>query len=279
MRYISDTVRSEVVTITPQLAAKLLEQNTGNRKVSKTNYDSILESMRSGEWVLNGESIKISKNGRILDGQHRLMAAAENDLTFETFVTYGLPESTQDTMDTGKSRNAADVLSINGYSSPNELASITSGIIRSERWNLKAAFHGGAGYPVTPKQVLDRVQAEPTLVDLTQLSVSVRKKVPLTAKICGILYYRFSAISQEDADYFFEKLANGYSLERGNPILALRDTLFKMKNANSNKGTRNQVLVSALVVKAWNKFRDGSECLSLRFTPGGANPEKYPEPH
>ncbi|WP_068802101.1 hypothetical protein [Corynebacterium phoceense] len=275
--FISNTIKSEIVTINPRLARELLEQNIGNRKVSKTNYGRVLEAMSNGEWELNGEAIKIARDGRILDGQHRLMVAAENDLTFQTLVVYGLPSETQDTMDTGKARSAKDVLSIHGYPSVNILAAITSGIIRDERWGLKAACATATGYPVTPKQVLARVQGEPSLVELTQYACRIRNKCAMSGKTIGILYYHFSKLDAADAQFFFDKLASGENLQRGNPILTLRELLFSLK-ANQ-RGVINQTYVTAVTIKAWNKFRDGTECKTLRYTPGGANPEKFPTPH
>ena len=274
--FISNTIKTEIVTVTPEIARTLLDQNKGNRKVSKSNYGRVLEAMSQGEWELNGEAIKIARNGRVLDGQHRLMVAAENDLTFQTLVVYGLPDETQDTMDTGKARSANDVLSIHGYPSANNLAAIVTGIIRDERWGLQAATATAAGYPVTPKQVLARVEKEPELVELMQYSTRIRSKCAMSSKTIGILYYHFSKIAPEDTQHFFDKLASGENLQRGNPILTLRELLFNIK-ANQ-RGIVNQTYIAAVTIKAWNKFRDGTECKTLRYSPGGANPEKFPEP-
>ena len=274
--FISNTIKTEIVTVTPELAGDLLQQNTGNRKVSKANYGKGLEAMSSGEWVLNGEAIKIARDGRILDGQHRLMVAAENDLTFTTLVIYGLPPETQDTMDTGKSRTVADVLSINGYTSSATLAAIVTGILRRERWGLRAAtYQGASAYQITAKQVLSRLKTEPSLTQLVQ-TASKMKKAGLSGKVAGILYYAFSEIDQEDADFFFEKLETGEGLHRGNPILVLRETLIRLRA--STKGQANTGYTAALTIKAWNKFRAGEDVAMLRFTPGGANPERFPEP-
>lgn len=274
--FISDTIKSEIVTITPETASRLLEQNTGNRKVSKANYNLVTEAMAKGEWELNGEAIKIATDGRILDGQHRLMAAANNDLSFQTLIVYGLRGETQDTMDTGKSRSATDVLSINGYQNAQTLAAVTTGIIRDERWGLKMATSRSYSCPVTPKQVLARVEQEPSLGELVQFCLKLRSKVPISAKNAGVLFYRFSKIDVEDAEFFFDKLASGENLERGNPILTLRELLFNL--ATNQKGITDQSYISAVTIKAWNKFRAGTPCFVLRYSPGGAKPESFPEP-
>ncbi|WP_018296507.1 hypothetical protein [Corynebacterium lubricantis] len=274
--FISKTIKSDLVTVTPEMARKLLEQNTRNRNVSKANYSKVLEAMSAGEWELNGEAIKIARDGTLLDGQHRCLVSAENNIPFQTLVVYGLPVETQDTMDTGKSRGPSDVLAINWYKQTADLASITTGIIRAERWGLRAAtYQGATAYSVTAKQVLARVEEEPSLVDLVGKSRALRK-AGLTAKIAGILYYEFSKIDQLDADAFFEKLESGEGLQRNDPILTLRESLIRLKT--SVKGTAGSGYIAALVIKAWNKYRAGESVSLLRYTPGGANPEKFPEP-
>lgn len=274
--FISNTIKTEVVTVTPEMARQLLEQNTRNRKVSKGNYSKVLEAMSAGEWELNGEAIKIARNGQILDGQHRLMVSAENDIPFQTLIVYGLESETQDTMDTGKSRSTADVLSIEGYPGAVNLAAVTLGVIRSERWGLKVGTLGSASpYPVTPKQALARLKDEPSLVDLSRYAVSIRK-CGLSAKVAGVLYYHFSKIDADDAQFFFDSLRDGDGLARGNPIHTLREHLLALKN--NQRGVLNTTYMAAVVIKAWNKYRLGEECKQLKFRPGGANPEKFPEP-
>lgn len=274
--FISNTIKTEIVTVTPEMARQLLEQNTRNRKVSKGNYSKVLEAMTAGEWELNGEAIKIARNGQILDGQHRLMVSADNDIPFQTLIVYGLETETQDTMDTGKSRSTADVLSIEGYPGATNLAAIVLGVIRSERWGLKVATLGSASaYPVTPKQALARLKDEPGLVDLSRYAVSIRK-CGLSAKVAGVLYYHLSKIDADDAQFFFDSLRDGDGLVRGNPIHTLREHLLALKN--NQRGVLNTTYMAAVVIKAWNKYRLGEECKQLKFRPGGANPEKFPEP-
>lgn len=272
--FISNSIKTEIVTVTPRLANQLLEQNTGNRKIGGTNLAKLKTAMQQNEWTFNGEAIKVSKSGRILDGQHRLAASVETSTTFETLIVYGLEDEAQDSMDTGKSRTISDILGIRGYKSTHNLAAITVAILRSEKWSLKVAVRRSAGYVVTPPQALDRIEREPSLVDIPRIVQPVNK-VGLPTKTAGLLFYKFSEISPEDAQDFFSKLASGEGLERGNPILTLRNTLITLK---SERGQKDQGYVSALVIKAWNRYRTGQELRLLRFTPGGANPEPFPEP-
>lgn len=273
--FISNSIKTDVVTITPRLARKLLEQNIQNRKVSPANLGKIKLIMERGEWELNGEAIKIAKDGRVLDGQHRLMAAAETETTFQTLIVYGLDDEVQETMDSGKSRTVADVLALRGYKNASRLAAIVVAIIRSEQWNLRVAAGGHTAYVVTPRQVVERLQTEPSLEE-TFPAIRPVLAVGLSSRTAGLLYYTFSKIDAEDAQFFFDKLTHGDISDRENPILVLRNLLLSMKQ--DKRGSRNLTVVAALVIKAWNKFRLGESVKQLKFTMGGANPEKFPEP-
>lgn len=272
--FISNSIKTEPATITPEIAEKLLAQNSSNRKVSQRNLDVIKESMSRGEWVLNGEAIKIDRTGKVLDGQHRLMACLETGTTFKTLVVYGLPDAAQDSMDTGKSRTLADVLSIRGYKNAAALAAIVVAIMRAERWGIRAGAINQRGNPITIKQAMARIEVEPDLTELPTI-VMQHPRVGISSRTAGLLYYVLTGIDPDDAQYFFDKLLTGEGLERGNPILTLRNQLINLK---SERGQKKQDYIAALAIKAWNKFRDGEKSSVLRFTPGGANPEAYPEP-
>lgn len=273
--YISDSIKTEVVTVTPERAQQLLEQNKNNRRVSAKNLEKVEAIMSRGEWRLNGEAIKVSTSGRVLDGQHRLLASVNTGTTFQTLIVYGLPDETQETMDSGKSRTLADILSLRGYKSTHSLAAIVTAIIRSEIYGIKSAVSSGtAARPVTNHQAVRRLETEPTLADIYN-HVYGATKVGLQGKIAGMLYYRFSEIDSEDADFFFDRLASGAGLERNHPILSLRALLLNLKSA---PGTSNTTYVTAVTIKAWNKFRAGEDCTQLKFRTGGANPEAFPEP-
>lgn len=274
----SQSIKTQIVIITAGEAKKLLGNNTHNRSISKGNIETIKTSLLRGEWKLNGEAIKIAKDGKILDGQHRLLACAETGISFKTLLVTGLENETQDTMDSGKSRSHADVLSLAGYKNAHALSALVTATIRAEQWHLRAAFLSTGAYPVTRKQVLDHVEASGQyLQDLVRTSIRFNK-IGLAATSAALLKHTFSSLGEDgpqDADHFFEKLLVGDGLEKGSPILALRNELMKLRDA---KGTRDKVYIAAITIKAWNKFRAGEQAMFIRFTPGGANPEKFPEP-
>lgn len=54
--------------ITPKKARELLKLNTRNRKLSKALVSKYAGDMRAGRWPYNGDPIRVSKDGVLLDG-------------------------------------------------------------------------------------------------------------------------------------------------------------------------------------------------------------------
>jgi hypothetical protein len=264
---------ARVVDLTPDMASKLLDKNVKNRVVSKRNHATLVRSMTNGEWELNGEAIKIDTNGFVLDGQHRLHAILESGVTIRTFIIEGLPASTQDTMDTGKSRGLADVLTIRGEASATTVASIARRVFIFRRHGLRAATV--ASYPTTVKEVLRFLDDNEWIKDLPTAAQRIGRTAKMPGSLAGLLMVAFSEVDRDDANDFFDKLSTGAGLAPGDPILALRKVLLTM---HESRGTNNQTHVAALAIKAWNKYRAGETVTLLKFAPGGSTPEKFPEP-
>ena len=112
----------KLVTITPEMAEIMLEKNIANRKVNQANVNRIAADMATGNYKLNGETIKISTNHEILDGQHRLLACIKSNMPFKTYIVYNVEREAIGTIDMGKGRSVADSLNVMG-------CNIKSGII------------------------------------------------------------------------------------------------------------------------------------------------------
>jgi hypothetical protein len=110
----SENPNVALVTITPEMAEEMLKKNIGNRKINQANVNRIAADMATGNYKLNGETIKISPNGEILDGQHRLLAAVKSGITFRTYIVYNVERESIGTIDMGKGRSVDDSLNVMG---------------------------------------------------------------------------------------------------------------------------------------------------------------------
>lgn len=115
-------MKAEIKSISPAAAAELLERNIGNRIVRRDHLRALTSAMANGTWTLNGETIKIGTDNRILDGQHRLMACVVAGVPFRSWVVYDVPPDAVLTMNGGKPWNVSDFHSFHGERNAKKLA-------------------------------------------------------------------------------------------------------------------------------------------------------------
>jgi len=102
--------------ITPQNANALLNNNHElNRNVKHNIVASYAEQMSADEWhPASGEAIKISDNGILVDGQHRLHGVIKSGVPTTFLVIEGVPACAFTAIDDGVPRSLADALQISG---------------------------------------------------------------------------------------------------------------------------------------------------------------------
>lgn len=107
-------IRVEFELISPQQAQNILSANSKNQR--KINHKLVIryaEQMQKGIWAGgNGETIKISGDGELIDGQHRLSAIVMAKKPVKMMIMRGIFADHCVTLDAGKSRTLADVLEI-----------------------------------------------------------------------------------------------------------------------------------------------------------------------
>jgi hypothetical protein len=94
--------------ITPAVAAEYLDQNTDNRHLRSRAVDMYTRNMLAGEWKVTGETIKFDRNGRLIDGQHRLAAIIRAEKQQPCLVVRGLEPEVQGVIDTNLHRIDAE---------------------------------------------------------------------------------------------------------------------------------------------------------------------------
>jgi hypothetical protein len=104
----------EVELIEPRMAEEYLAENPLNRNVSTRVVTAYSNDMRAGNWRLVGDPIRFDVNGKLLDGQHRLMACVNAGVPFESVVIRGLDPTDRAVVDSGRKRTGANVLEMAG---------------------------------------------------------------------------------------------------------------------------------------------------------------------
>jgi hypothetical protein len=266
-------VRSKVQTISPQRAGELLGANTSNRPLSKPVVRAFAEAMRRGEWVVTHQGIAFDVNGVLIDGQHRLAAIVEADLPVEMTVFTEVAEGTFDVLDTGKRRNAADVLAIEGEKSATMLAAMVRTVwLYQNRPDLN--WSGGSA-AVTNHQIVQALEQHPKLRDFLAVGEQIAAASGMIKSAAGAASYLVEQANKRvDLDPWYDGVIDGAGLAKSDPRLAFRRVMFHMARKQAGqvlrrRDTREHV---ALYIKAFNAWASGEELGQLRFTPREAMP-------
>ena len=117
-------MKTEVVTITPEMAADWLERwNLLNRPVTQSNVDKITRIITEGRWLLTGDAITFSDQ-RLIQGQHRLLAIIAAGIPVRSLVIWGVEDCVFDVLDQGKRRTVSDVLASHGQANTTAMAAM-----------------------------------------------------------------------------------------------------------------------------------------------------------
>jgi hypothetical protein len=260
------------------LARLWLKKNTHNRGLKPALIDRLTKQILLGEWELNGETIKFDTDGVLLDGQNRLHAIASAEVPCPSYVIFDLPHKAQETVDMGNRRSLADILKLRGEKANVALATTLNWIWRLEQGRPRSKFENNP----TPGQALALLEKHPEIRDAMRNAsrIAGHKAWKLSPPIIAALWFKFSQLDEEDNKNFWEGVAtgfyaNGSHVGHDSGPYALQRWL--QHDQNTLRETAGWIK-AALIIKAWNAYRNGSTVKLLAFKAGGARPESFPEP-
>lgn len=264
--------KTEIVQVTPEMARELLTKNTRNRRINQVHVSSLVSIIKRGKWQFNGDAIRVSVSGVLLDGQHRLEAIVRSETPLQTVLVTNLPDEVFTTIDTGtRPRRAGDVLGISGENIPSDLAAVCNRMIAWTRYKDPSASI--AKNFSTVDEVIAVLKDNPDLRAGAQYaSGSSFCRRYLHKSIAAICYTIFSREDKKNTIEFFKQLETGAGLASDSPVLALRNRLI---NEASEKKTRMHIRYkTALIFKAFRLFRRGATVRALRVRTEGDSPEE-----
>lgn len=262
-------MRSKVQKISPTRAAEMLSANTSNRPLSQTTVRSFAQAMGRGEWLVTHQGIAFDTAGVLVDGQHRLAAVIEAEVPVEMTVFTDVEPGTFDVVDTGKKRNAADVLAIEGEKSTTLLAAMVRTV-----WQYRNrpdwSWSGGAA-SVTNHQIVQALEANPGLRDYVAVAERVAAETGMIKSAAGAAAFLVDTANPRKktrmADWH-EGVIDGAGLGKSDPRLVFRKTMFSMARKQAGvvqrrRDTREHVV---LYLKAFNAWAADETLTSLRYT-------------
>ncbi len=105
---------STIAQISPSEAKLMLLAMPGQRILQPTYVADLAVQMKAGKWQLMHQGIAFDTDGLLDDGQHRLNALIEADMTLPFMVTFNVPADAFSVMDRHRVRKLSDDLVITG---------------------------------------------------------------------------------------------------------------------------------------------------------------------
>lgn len=266
-------MKSDVRTVTPEEAEKLLENNSINRPLSTVVVRNLAEAMRRGEWQLTHQGIAVDSSGRLLDGQHRLSAVLESGVPIETLVFTSVDSSTFSVLDAGKKRNAADALAVAGEKSTHLLASMIRVIWLFD--NRPDIAWSGGGSSITTPQVLETLDKHPKIRDYVNVGLEVAQATgTIKSASCGASYLVARNNAKRKVQPWFDGLIEGAGLSKGDARLKYRNHMLSLarKEAGEVRRRRDNREHVWLYITAFNAWAANEPLKSLRYTAGKPMP-------
>ena len=248
------TVRQTIVAVvTPAMAARWLTLNQGNRKPSRAKVRRFADVIRNGKWMENGETVKFSASGRLLDGQSRLRAIIEANTAVELELRFGIPDAAQKAMDCGE-----------------VLSPALRFVYQMEQGGIR---QGGS---TTGRQSVMENLAVPGLIKRNEgLTKSVawaiaqgaplRKLMPYSE--AAFFHFIFTGAGTEKRDAFFAALIPGRYERQGGKAPSGPIGMLRQRLAANPGGTISPQARVKIVVKAWNAWARSLPLAELTLTP------------
>ena len=260
-------MKIEIKTITPEYASELLKKNAFNRNLNKSTVDYYASQIIRGQWQLNGDSIKIAKNGNLLDGQHRLFAIIKSNTPIDAVICYDVDNSAFDTIDQGKTRTGGDILGILSVKNATTVSGIIGKYFLLSNGNqMYEKVTANKMLKFSKRDIVNEFSENEKLY--TEIAIFSRKlcknkKLMNASAIGGYIAFliKDKKHSFELVGNFFNQLFTGENIEN-NTIRVLRE---KIIDASLKGYKMTDSLKYELIVKTWNAYVSGKEYKQLQI--------------
>lgn len=281
-------------SFTEDECVKLVESSPNWRLFKQSRADQYAAAMLNGSWEWgNGEGIALDENEKLVNGQHRMDAAAQfmrgtgvEKVWF--WCATGVRRRTQYSMDQGATRKIADYLANDGTTNIGHATTILMGeaIYRHHKLDgsnlypivnggllVKDSTHGRRWTPTTGTLIDIWKRNKGAVVEWANIGAKLSRAGLVKSPTLAAIGFQLAKKNDTNAKLFFSYLEDGAGLKGGDPILVLREKL-RMESSAKNKSSRE--VIAAYVIKTWNAWLCGETIERLRYAPVGPLAEEFP---
>lgn len=251
-------VRTFAAYVTPEIAKKMLERNTRNRKISEKVVAKYVQEILNDEWRLTPAGVGFDQDGTLVDGQHRLTAVSKSGRAVPMMFVIGLAPSSQEKVDRQRRRSLFDALFLSGMVRNRKFVEIATCLAR------RALSSNSANLPADSivKQTLDchKTSIEAICNFMGEKSVKGISQASFLA--AAVLYHEIDAGRCIE---FMQAIKSGAGLTQDHPALRLRKLLLGETALHSMpRGGANQSYIFCRAVYAMQAHLEGRSIPCLR---------------
>jgi len=264
-------MKKEVKIITPEIAKELLKFNKFNRPYQEKTMLRYYVDMMNDLWITEtGESIKISKKGNLLDGQHRLYALIKANKPYTFLIISELDEDIMPFIDTGKSRSYNDCLAMNGVKNYVIIGSVIQFYksLKENRFSKPGVYQKYNNFEVLNVYENRNKFWDEVALFSQRMYNAIGKLLP--KQVIGGFYSYLYEIDQEKAKNFILQVCTGENIEN-QTIYILRKRLI-LEAVQLRKSPIK--VVYAFLIKAWNCYIKNEEIKIMKWD---ATKEEFPK--
>jgi hypothetical protein len=241
-----------IETVTPAMAAEYLTHNSRNRKIVAAHVDAIARDIRAGNWMMNAQPICFARDGRLLNGQHRLSAVMQAGEAIEVPVMRGLPEEAYATYDIHAKRGPQLGAAFDNFGDKPLVAAAAVLL-----WKRELKPSGVRNAKPTPAEVMKIIEQHPRLLEMRTFG---RKMIEFGRG--SVLAYAAYCIERDDPELgrvFLERFETGADLPRGHLVLELRKRMQIMRRERTSQEEQLKELLAA-----WARFKENPDLERLK---------------
>lgn len=252
-------VFTETVDLTPALAEMLLARNPENRALSKRTAETYARDIAEGRWVLNGEALKVSRDGFLNDGQHRCAAVIQAGRPVKTMMVFGCERESRLTLDQGKARTPGDYVAMGGVKDANNVAAVASYVHQFKTYG-ELVPQGSTNRRPTKGQIRETLEQHPEICESVSFVPGKNATMLGGKSLIAFCHWVIARRDRAGADEFIARLMRGDGLEIGDPIHTAREWL--MQSRNKKLYTRNDKALR--ILKAWSLYEQNRQARTLQ---------------
>ncbi len=236
---------SRIVTtiekITPKIARQMLLNNPSNRRMDQNEIGKMARDMIAGRWQFNGDSIRFDENDALIDGQHRLKAIIQTEVSIKSIVLRGLPNEVRETIDSGAKRTVAARFQMAGIRNAVGTSAAISVMYQIARKNIGPIPTSGEASEILVKH--------PHFSE--SVSLCLNSFPHLGSRLAAMNYIGRYLGERMRADSFVDVWRTGAPCYQGDPAHAAREKIIKTRGTINTLSVRTQARV---VLHSFNLF-------------------------